>query len=338
MKKLIALALVFVLVLSACSNWSVEIKDPQSGSESPKSASGSAPEIDFVLSEEEKETAREQAKDFAVNFSSEFEDLSGLDNQTVGYFLFWKIYNNSDFSADDGYYTHIPLETLRSYAKDYFGAENWKYEGDIPEYSAEDDSLLFYPGGGGYRYTAEILEESYDFEAGEAVYRILLTHVSIGEGTPKIKTLNYTFKIVKNERMLINPLRAVLSESDAEKEKEEFEKSVPAAVDFNQIDVNSGEEADFKMLSEEKHSEFEKLIQSENWEKVPADWQGMGGLTGPVTVFADGSGYFLYFSTEPNYEKTLVQIKKQNEQVCWFAPKEVAEDMESFRTEIAGEK
>lgn len=40
MKKIIALTLVFVLALSACSNWNVEIKDPESGAQSSVSESG----------------------------------------------------------------------------------------------------------------------------------------------------------------------------------------------------------------------------------------------------------------------------------------------------------
>ena len=123
------------------------------------------------------------------------------------------------------------------------------------------------------------------------------------------------------------------SEEKIPEETEELtEKDEPSVSDFTYIVVSEEENLP---ISEEQKELISELLQTEKWTDLPEDWQGKGGLLSPSNIFGSNGKGTLYVS--PDEENTLVMLKwgkGQKYKKYYYAPKEVAYDIEKFREKI----
>lgn len=144
-------------------------------------------------------------------------------------------------------------------------------------------------------------------------------------------------EIVDPTKPIENDSELVVSEEEEEKENEE-EEEVPEIYDFTTMKICEGEETsekDFRELSADEKRHLEEILQKKKWEEVPENWEGKGGLLSPTNYLKNSYGDSLYIS--PEGENTLIVIKYgyfSKNQKCYYAPKEVAFDVEEFRKEL----
>ena len=126
--------------------------------------------------------------------------------------------------------------------------------------------------------------------------------------------------------------------SSSWQDEELTETDEPSLDVFIRMDAYSGELRDEKeavSLTSRQIEFIKKLLQPENWTELPENWQGKGGLLEPLQILeSDGKGT-LYVS--PDEGMTLIMLKwGQNQKYShyYYAPPEVAEDMELFRKNL----
>ncbi len=141
---------------------------------------------------------------------------------------------------------------------------------------------------------------------------------------------------------IVDPTKPVEEESAvsvSKAENEKAEEEIPQLSDFIIMKICEGEETsekDFVFLSEYEKDVFGIYIQQDSWVEVPEDWEGKGGLLSPANYFETGDGDIMLVS--PEGENTLITIKYgyfNGSQKCYYAPKEVAFNIEEFRKELA---
>ncbi len=128
------------------------------------------------------------------------------------------------------------------------------------------------------------------------------------------------------------------SEEEIPAETEELtENDEPSVSDLAYISVSMDERLP---LSEKQKELIEELLQTESWTDVPEDWEGKETeMFPPYNIFeSDGRGT-LYVG--PEGENTLIMLKwgeNQKYKKYYFAPEEVAYDIEIFREKIVFSK
>ena len=125
--------------------------------------------------------------------------------------------------------------------------------------------------------------------------------------------------------------------SESEETKELTENDEPSVSDLTYIfDADKDENLP---LSEKQNELIKELLQTEKWSDLPENWQGKGGLLSPSNIFGSEGKGTLYVS--PDDDNTLIIVKwgkNQQYQKYYYAPKEVAYDIEVFREKIVFSK
>lgn len=118
------------------------------------------------------------------------------------------------------------------------------------------------------------------------------------------------------------------------------EEKEPLITSYNKMKICEGEEnseEDFLNLRDDEINRIAEILQQENWTEVPEGYEGKGGMLSPTNMLeSPGKNGTLYVS--PVDGKTLIVIKwgaGQKYQKKYFAPEEVAFEIEDFRKELA---
>ncbi|MBQ6877791.1 MAG: hypothetical protein IJO22_05260 [Oscillospiraceae bacterium] len=125
--------------------------------------------------------------------------------------------------------------------------------------------------------------------------------------------------------------------SESEGTKELTENDEPSVSDFTYI--FDAEKDENLPLSEKQNELIEELLQTEKWTDLPENWQGKGGILSPSNIFGSEGKGTLYVS--PDGDNTLIMLKwgeNQKYQKYYYAPKEVAYDIEVFHEKIVFSK
>lgn len=109
------------------------------------------------LTQEHQQKLDEYAISFAETFYSPFDAIDMLDQELIGQFSFWKIYEETEETNEEGI-CPIPKEKLCTYIQTHFDISGYDYPGVFPEYDSQTQSYLFYPLGEGSLVTASIVQ------------------------------------------------------------------------------------------------------------------------------------------------------------------------------------
>ena len=107
------------------------------------------------LTQEQRQELDRYAVSFAETFYSPFDSADALDQELIGQFAFWKIYEETEETNAEGI-CPIPKEKLLTYVQKHFGISGYDYPEALPEYDSQTQSYLFYPLGEGSLVTASI--------------------------------------------------------------------------------------------------------------------------------------------------------------------------------------
>ena len=146
-------------------------------------------------------------------------------------------------------------------------------------------------------------------------------------------------KPVENEAEIIVSEEENTDDSQDNTEIPEEEKE-PLITSYNKMKICEGEETseeDFLNLRDDEINRIAEILQQENWTEVPEGYEGKGGMLSPTNMLeSPGKNGTLYVS--PVDGQTLIVIKwgaGQKYQKKYFAPEEVAFEIEDFRKELA---
>jgi len=261
MKKLICLVLIFVLMLTACSKWEIEIVDPT------KPVEG---ESELIAPENEKEEKP------VVSESDKIQENNGIqenDEPSVYEYAIMKIYESEEISQKDF------VELSESEKEELISALNAESWTDVPEDWEADEAL-----SGPVNLIQTIARDNmYISSDGE---KTLIT-IEWGRDAKKQKFYHAPKEVAQNMENLRKEVQAqVLSEAE-EPEIEEFSRLlVYGSDDYNITHAFSNEEL----------SEWLSVLNPEEWKENSDEKEG-GSLNKPIILSRSGRGA-LYIGTD----------------------------------------
>ena len=149
-------------------------------------------------------------------------------------------------------------------------------------------------------------------------------------------------EIVDPTKPVENEQELVVSEPDKGEDNTEVseEEKEPLIESYTKMKICEGEETseeDFLNLSGDEINRLSGILRQDKWTEVPEDYEGKGGMLSPTNMLkSPGKNGTLYVS--PADGQTLIVIKwgaGQKYQKKYFAPEEVAFEIEDFRKELA---
>ena len=152
------------------------------------------------LSENESQEMEPYVKIFAANFDKPFQVTTDLDQNSIGWFSFWRIYEENQLKVNTAGYCTISEKELSTYVLTRFGISDYKYTDITPAYDNKKDEYQFYPLGEDSLNDIQIVDTRYnDDNSIEYVINITTNPMSNEQPSSKVKkTIKYKFVIKSN--------------------------------------------------------------------------------------------------------------------------------------------
>jgi len=148
------------------------------------------------FSTEDQERLANYVEKYAAAFDVPYHSTDEIDENIIGWFSFWQIWEENDSVTDEEGYFPIAKETLRSFVFARFGIEEFEYPDILPIYDADKGGYQFYPVGEGSLNEIIIEDTTYN-DDNTVIYTIMITTYPMDYPflQPTSKRLTYTFSV-----------------------------------------------------------------------------------------------------------------------------------------------
>lgn len=200
--KAIAIIICIILTFAACV--SAPSKQPLAESDFADKESSvgvddgtSESKSEVELSETELTKLKQYVEIFAQSFDSPFRSTDDLDQNSIGWFAFWRIYEDQGIDTNSEGFCIISEADFKAYILTRFGIDNYEYTDLTPVYDSEKKEYQFYPLGEGSLNDVQVVDfQVSDNDTVECVVNITTNPMSDEQTVSAVsRTLKYRFKL-----------------------------------------------------------------------------------------------------------------------------------------------